>query len=328
MIGIGVIGAGDFGAAHARALAETEGVRLVAACREDEAALGAFTSQFGGRGYTDWRALLDDPDVDAVVIATPHALHAEMAIGAAGAGRHLFLEKPMAPTVAQCDAINAAFAESGTRLMIGHLVRFSKPCMAARRIVEEGTIGRPVLGTSWMIKLWMEQNRRGWHLRRDTGGGMLMTAGIHALDRLVWLMDDDVTSVSAMTGTHFHAQEADDSALLGLRFARGGIGQVQSVGYRNGGASFAMDLVCEDGTLHIDMESGVRLGRDGRWEDVPDSSEPGWMHEAIRREWAAFRDAVADGGPVPVSGDYGRRIIGIIEAAHASDASRREEPVR
>ena len=211
--------------------------------------------------------------------------------------------------------------------MVAHLVHFSKPCMAAKKVIEDGTIGRPLIASSWMIKLWMEHNRRDWHLRNATGGGMLMTAGIHALDRLVWLMDDDVTSVSAMLGAKFHEQEADDTSMLALRFKGGGLGQVQSVGYRNGAVGFAMDLVCEHGTLRIDMDRGTMLGRDTVWTDLPDSFEPAWMHNAVKREWAALRDAIVDGKPVPVTGAYGRKIIAIIEAAYASDKSRREETI-
>ncbi|WP_352817789.1 Gfo/Idh/MocA family oxidoreductase [Mesorhizobium sp. M0898] len=241
--------------------------------------------------------MLDDKEVDAVLIASPHHLHAEMAIGAAKAGKHILLEKPMAPTVAACDAINAAVAKGGVKLMVAHLMHFAPPCMAARQILEEGELGRPLAGSSWIIKLWMEHNRRDWHLRKATGGGMLLTAGIHAVDRLVWLMDDDVVSVSGMLGAKFHDQEADDSALLGLRFAGGGIGQVQSVGYRTGATTYAMDLVCERGTLRIDMDRGTMLGRETVWTELPGSFEPNWMHNALVREWSAMRDAIADDTP-------------------------------
>ncbi|WP_192257719.1 Gfo/Idh/MocA family protein [Mesorhizobium silamurunense] len=327
MIGIGIIGAGDFGAAHARAIREVDGIRLVAACRGDATALAAFTAEHGGKGYTDWRELLEDGGVDAVVIAAPHALHAEMAVGAAKAGKHILLEKPMARTVAECDAINAAVRQNRVKLMVAHLLHFSKPCMAAKKVIEAGEIGRPMIASSWMIKLWMEHNRRDWHLRNTTGGGMLMTAGIHALDRLVWLMDDDVISVSAMLGAKFHEQEADDTSMLALRFKGGGLGQVQSVGYRDGAVGFAMDLVCERGTLRIDMDRGTMIGRDTVWADLPDSFEPAWMHNAVKREWAALRDAIVENKPVPVTGAYGRKLIGIIEAACASDKSRREETI-
>lgn len=325
MIGIGILGAGDFGGAHARAIKEVEGLRLVAACRGNVSALGAFTAEYGGKGYADWQDLLADRDVDAVVIAAPHARHEEMAIGAANAGKHILLEKPMAPTAAACDAINAAVAQAGVTLQIGHMIHFSKPCLAARKIVEEGTIGRPLIGSSWMIKLWMEHNRREWHLKYGTGGGMLMTAGIHALDRLVWLMDDEVTSVSAMLAAQSHDQEADDTALLGLRFRQGGMGQVQSIGYRDGAGSFTMDLVCERGTLRIDMDRGTLLGQGTKWTELADSAEPNWMHHAVKREWIAFRDTLRDGTPIQVTGAYGRSIIAVIEAAYASNASRQEE---
>jgi len=324
MIGIGIIGAGHFGAVHARAMAEVDGVQLVASCREDRAAAEQFAQEHGGSAYSDWRQLLADPKVDAVVIATPHHLHEEIAIGAAEAGKHILLEKPMAPTTRACDAINAAVAKAGVKLMVGHVMHFALPCLRAKAILDSGVIGKPVLGSSWMIKLWMESNRRDWHKNTASGGGMLMTAGIHALDRLVWLMGQDAVGVNALAGTFFHEQQADDSALIGLRFANGGIGQVQSVGYRNGAVGFAMDLVCENGTLRIDFDHGVSIGRDAVWTPVPDSIEPDWMHHAVAREWQAMRDAITGAAPVAVSGAYARQIVGIIEAVHQANAEKRE----
>lgn len=327
MIGVGIIGAGDFGAMHARAMRSVPGVRLAAACRSDEAALMRFKAEHGGTAYTDWRRLLDDKHVDAVLIATPHHLHEECAIAAAQAGRHIMLEKPMAPTTAACDAINAAADASGVKLMIAHLIHFSKPCMAAKRILDSGALGRPLVASSWMIKLWMEHNRRDWHLNYGTGGGMLMTAGIHALDRLVWLMDDKVTSVGAMLGPKFHDQEADDTSLISLRFAGGGMGQVQSVGFCDGAVSFAMNLVCEGGAISIDMDRGAFIGEGMNWTEVEDSFEPDWMLKAVTREWEHLRDTIQNETRPAVPGDYGRHIIAVIEAAYRSDGSRREEPI-
>jgi len=327
MIGVGIIGAGHFGAVHARALAEVSHARLVAVCRQNVEAASAFAAEHGGRAYGDWRRLLEDPDVDAVVIATPHHLHAEMAIAAAQARKHILLEKPMAPTVSACDAISAAAAVSDVRLMIGHVMHFALPCLVAKQIIDRGELGRPVLGSSWMIKLWMESNRRSWHLNPATGGGMLMTAGIHALDRLVWLVDKPVKSVSAVVGTLFHDQAADDAALMLLRFAGGGIGQVASVGYQDGAVSFAMDLVCEGGTLRVDLDQGVSIGRGARWSPVPNSSEADWMQHAVTREWRAFIGAIRSRARTAVTAEYGRHVIACIEAALHSDRCRREVAV-
>ena len=327
MIGVGIIGAGHFGAVHARAMAEVDEVRLVASCRENADAAAAFAAEHGGTSYRDWRALLDDPAVDAVLIATPHDLHEEIAIGAAQAGKHILLEKPMAPNVAACDAVLAAADASRVKLMIGHVMHFALPCLKAKEIVDSGVLGAPVLGSSWMIKLWMESNRRPWHLNDASGGGMLMTAGIHALDRLIWLMGEPVVGVSAMTGTFFHEQEADDAALIGLRFANGRIGQVASVGYRNGAVTFAMDFVCENGTIRIDFDHGVSTGRDGVWTPVPGSIEPNWMGAAVAREWRALAASILNDTPSPVSGAYGRHVVACIEAVHRASAGRCEVPV-
>jgi phthalate 4,5-cis-dihydrodiol dehydrogenase len=327
MIGVGIIGAGHFGAVHAHAMAEVEEVRLVASCRENADAAAAFAAEHGGRSYGDWRALLDDPEVDAVLIATPHHLHAEIAIGAAQAGKHILLEKPMAPSVAACDAVLTAADANGIKLMIGHVMHFALPCLMAKEIVDSGLLGAPVLGSSWIIKLWMESNRRPWHLNDTTGGGMLMTAGIHALDRLIWLMGQPVVGVSAMAGTFFHEQEADDAALISLRFANDRIGQVASVGYRDGAVTFAMNLVCEKGTIRIDFDHGVSTGQGGIWTPVPGSIEPNWMGAAVAREWRTFAASIMNDTPSPVSGVYGRHVVACIEAAHRASASRCEVPI-
>lgn len=325
MIGIGLIGAGHFGAVHARAIAAIDHVRLVAVCREDANAAAAFAAEHGGRAYSDWRALVADAAVDVVVIATPHHLHTEMAIAAAEAGKHILLEKPMAPTVVECDAINAAVARAGVKLMIGHVMHFALPCLKAKEVLASGRLGRPILGSSWMLKLWMESNRRPWHLAKASGGGMLMTAGIHALDRLMWLMDGDVAGVQALNGAFFHDQEADDSALMLLRFADGRIGQVASVGYRDGAVTFAMDLVCENGSVRIDFDRGVEIGQGAHWTPVAGSHDPAnWMQRAVEGEWRAMAAAIRDGAAVPVDGHYGRAVIATIAAAAEAARLRRE----
>src|SRR5690606_35684821 len=127
-------------------------------------------------------------------------------------------------------------------------------------------------------------------------------------DRLVWLLDDRVSGVSAMIGTHFHDQEADDTALLGLRFANGNAGQVQSIGYRDGAMGFAMELVCEAGTIRIDFDTGVWLGRDTKWELIENSIEPDWMHHAVAREWRSLLHSITTDTPSAIDGHYAQHI--------------------
>jgi predicted dehydrogenase len=327
MTGIGIIGAGHFGAVHARALQRISDARLVAVASGDPESAAAFAGVHGGTPMADWQSLLAADGVDAVAIATPHALHAEIAIAALNAGKHVFLEKPMAATSGECRAIAAAAGRASGLLMIGHVMHFFRPLLVAREIIASGRLGRPIAGRSALMKLWMESNRRPWHLKSETGGGMLMTAGIHALDQLVWLMDGRVAGVSALLGASFHAQEADDTALLLLRFADGRMGQVTSLGYRDGAVINGVEIVCERGVVAVDLDRGVRVGQGTAWQDVPDSFEPNGMDEAVHREWLAFFAAIAGGGPSPVPADYGRHIVEVIAAARQAAEVRREVAV-
>ena len=327
MRGIGILGAGFFGAFHARAIAEIPDARLVAVCAEELALAEAFAAEHGGKPYGDWRAMLDDKSVDAVAITAPHHLHCELAVAALQAGKHVLLEKPMALSVAECSRIIASAEASRRKLMVGQIMHFVWPCLVAREILDRGELGKPVMGSSSLRKIWMEQNRRGWHLDPATGGGMLMTAGIHALDQLVWLMNGRVGSVSAAVSTSFHDQRADDSAMMLLRFTDGRFGQVDSIGFRDGGGTFDIDLVCERGTLRIDLDRGVSIGQGGKWTDVPNSRDPAWMQNGIVREWQAMAAAIAHDTDVPVTGDYGRHIIACIDAAMTSSRERRDVDV-
>ena len=327
MLRVGILGAGFFGAFHARAIAAVPDIHLVAVCADELAPAEAFAAEHGGKPYGDWRALLDDRAVDAVAITAPHHLHCEFAVAALAAGKHVLLEKPMARSVAECSRIIAAAETNRRKLMVGQIMHFVSPCLVAREILDRGELGKPVTGSSALQKIWMEPNRRGWHLDPATGGGMLMTAGIHALDQLVWLMDGRVGSVSAAASASFHDQKADDSAMMLLRFTDGRFAQVASIGFRDGGGTFDIDLVCEHGTLRIDLERGVFVGRGGKWTGVPNSHDPAWMHNAIVREWQAMAAAIADDTDVPVTGDYGRHIIACIDAAMVSSRERRDVEV-
>jgi phthalate 4,5-cis-dihydrodiol dehydrogenase len=266
MLRVGILGAGYFGAFHARAIAAVPDASLVAVCAEELPLAEAFAAEHGGKPYSDWRAMLDDQSVDAVAITAPHHLHCELAVAALQAGKHVLLEKPMALSVAECSRIIASADTSRRKLMVGQIMHFVWPCLVAREILERGDVGKPVMGSSSLKKIWMESNRRGWHLDPLTGGGMLMTAGIHALDQLIWLMNGSVASISAAVSTSFHDQTADDSAMMLLRFADGRFGQVASIGFRDGGGTFDIDLVCERGTLRIDYDRGG-FDRTGRQVD-------------------------------------------------------------
>lgn len=324
MFGVGIIGAGSYGAQHAEAIAQVPNVQLVAASRTNQPALEDFTQRFGGRGYTMYQDLLADPEVEIVVIATPHHLHTTIVEDAASAGKNILLEKPMAPNLAECDRILAAVEAAGVRLMVGHVNHFALAYQKAKVLLESGEMGDVVLGLSTMSKYWFEPNRRSWHLDRATGGGMWMTAGMHCLDRLTWLVDSPVQSVCAQFSTRFHDQQADDSGLIFLRYQNGVTGTVVSTGYATGAPKHLTELTCTKGMINIDYVGGVTIGRDEQWQTLPDSGSDDWMHQALVNEWRGFLKALNEGTEPPVTGDHARHIMAVVFAAEESSRLQQE----
>jgi phthalate 4,5-cis-dihydrodiol dehydrogenase len=320
VIRIGIIGAGAFGAKHAQAIASVDGVKVVASSRRNSAALTEYTNRFGGRGYTDYHDLLNDNEVDAVVVATPHQTHTSVVEAAANAGKHILLEKPMALTLGECDRILHWAKEAGIKLMLGHTGHFIPAMQSAKKLLESGEMGEVVYGVATKSKQWMNPDRREWHLDRTCGGGMWMTIGVHALDQLTWLVGAPVEKVSAQMQTRFHDQKADDTGMAFLRYADGATGTAVAIGFQTGVFTFVTELTCTKGMLKIDNGRGVFIGKDEQWQLVPGSTRENWMAAALANEWQAFANAIEHDSETAVTGEFGRHIMAV---AFASEESSR-----
>jgi len=324
MIRVGVIGAGDFGELHAEAIAEQLNAGVVAASRTNQKALDAFITRFGGRGYTNYHDLLADPEVDAVVIATPHYLHTSVVLDAARAGKHVLLEKPMALSIEECDQMVAVTQQACVKFMVGHNNHFVPAYQKTKEILDSGDLGEIVLGSSTMSKRWINPNRREWHLDRRYGGGMWLTVGVHAVDRLTWLMDSPVESVSAHLDTRFHDQHADDVGMALLRYKNGAVGTVVSAGFDTGVMKFSTELTCTKGMLKVVDDRHVFIGRDEQWHPIAGSEVDDWMKASLINEWSAFLSAIEMNTESPVSGEFARHIMATVFAAEESSRLRKE----
>jgi predicted dehydrogenase len=324
MINIGIIGAGFFAEKHAEAISTLDNVRLVAANRTNQNALEQFVRRYGGQGYQTYEDLLDDNTVDAVLVATPHHLHTDIALAAAHAGKHILLEKPMAPSLDECDLIIEAVNKANVKLMVGHTNHFAPTYKLAKEMIDSGEMGEVVLGVSTMSKYWMEANRQDWHLDRATGGGMWLTAGMHCLDRLTWLVGSPANSVSAHFDIRFHDQKADDAGMIFLRYVNGAAGTVISTGYSVGAPKHMTELTCTKGMLNISYDRGVMIGRDEEWQLVPESVTPHWAAEALQDEWRSFTRTIENDSEPAVTGYFARHIMATVFAAEESSRIRRE----
>jgi predicted dehydrogenase len=213
-VNVGLIGCGQVAQAiHLGLLTRMRGVRLTALADTDRTRL----AQAGDRvaraaRFTDYTRLLPRPDVDAVVICLPNALHAEVAVAALRAGKHVYLEKPLATNLAEARRVWAAWQASGRVGMIGFNYRFHRLYRAARDCVRSGRIGPVVAARS--VFTTPPRSLPAWKQARHSGGGVLLDLASHEIDLLRYVLDQEVAEVSA----HVRSLHTEgDTATLQLR---------------------------------------------------------------------------------------------------------------
>jgi predicted dehydrogenase len=321
---VGIIGAGSFAKLHAQAIEHVDGLRLKAVSRRDLQQLQHFTNQFSCKGYSDYRQLLDDPDIDTILIATPHHRHLEPAIEAIEAGKHLLIEKPLAHRPEDCQKIVDKVVEAEVMLMTGHISHFTEASFRAAEILESGKLGGLVQGQGKMWKAWENPDRRDWHRQVNTGGGALMTVGIHFIDFFTWISNCTPHRISADLGSDLIDQEADSSGNLLIKYEEGASYALSMAGFNSGVHEMSNELICTGGMLKVDNEKGLWLSRNGKWEPLWQHSNPDWMLDALVRQWKAFQGAVENNTGSPISGEYGKQMVEIVHAAYQSSKEKTE----
>jgi len=224
-----IIGCGKVGHLHARALAELPESDFCAVFSRSAEKAGSFARQYNVNAYTDLDAMLQKARPDAVLVCTPHPSHAEPTIRAARAGVHVLVEKPLASTLADCDAMIEACRASGVRLGTISQRRWYAPVRRVRRAIDEGKIGRPILGTvtilGWRDEAYYRSDPwRGSWLRE--GGGVLVNQAPHQLDIVQWLMGPIEEVCGYWANLNHPYIEVEDTAVAILRFAGGALGNI------------------------------------------------------------------------------------------------------
>jgi predicted dehydrogenase len=332
--GIALIGQGFMGRAHAHALitlAHMTGPpaispRLVAIAGRDESALAETAQRFGfGRHTTDWRDVISDPEVDVVLVLTPNHLHAEPAIAAAQAGKHVVCEKPLARDAAEAESMLAAVEEAGVVHCCAFNYRWVPAVQRARELIDAGAIGqiRHFRGTyrqSWGA----DPSREGvWRFdAAQAGGGALGDLASHVLD-LARFLAGDIESIAAQVATFVPGREVDDAVAAAVAFANGAIGTVEATRFATGEANrFTWEVNGSEGSLGFDLERPGELIVDGRRELTdppgwwPTGHVLGWEHTFVF-ELRRVLDAVAGRDPVA---PLGATFLDGLRAAEACDA--------
>jgi predicted dehydrogenase len=233
-----IIGCGKVGGIHAAALVALPEAELVAVCDARPERAAALAARYGARPFAEVGALFREARLEAVLIGTPHPLHAAPAIEAAKAGVPVLIEKPMAASLRDCDAILAATQRSGVRLGVVSQRRFYEPVRRMKAAIDAGKLGRPVLGLflmySWRDAAYYASDP--WRGKWDTeGGGVLVNQSPHMLDLLLWFLGPAAEVTGYWANLNHPTIEVDDTAVAALRFQRGGLGSIlTSVSQRPG----------------------------------------------------------------------------------------------
>jgi predicted dehydrogenase len=260
-----------------------------------------------------WEDAVARDDVDAVLIAAPNAFHSAIAVAAANAGKHVLVDKPLACTVAEADAMIAASRDNGTVLVPFQNTRFAAPFVAAQSVVAGGRIGeltgvRAAFGHAGPQE-WAP--RATWFFDKElSGGGCLIDLGVHIVDVVRFVTSDDVVSVAAF----LDASVERDAQLL-VRLSRGAIGTVHASWSSRPAPDHQLTIVGTTGTLHLDTRTPLTFFPvDGERERIE-------LPTATGSPLDEFLAAVRGEREPTVTALDGRAAVAVVEAAYASAAS-------
>jgi predicted dehydrogenase len=320
------VGIGWWSGVLADAIPKGTGLRLVACATRSPEKRAAFAEQYGCRQAESLDAVLKDPDVEAVLLTTPHTLHGEQVIAAAEAGKHVFVEKPFTLTVAEGERATAACRRAGVVLAVGHGRRRQPANRALKALLRDGVLGRAIQiegnissGTGFTLK------PGGWRTeRRETPAGAMTGLGIHHVDTFRYLLGPIARAVALSRRQVLTGMEIDDTTGILFEFASG------ALGYLGTALVFAnrTNLLALHGTeaQAFSEAEGSRLSLRKKGEAEP-SPVPLQPVDIVVEELAEFARCIRQGGQPEVGGEEGTANVAVLEAIIASVATGRPAAV-
>lgn len=337
-IRLGVVGAGFWAMEmHLPALLNLPGVRVIGVASRTEQSARAAAERFAIPNWTtDYRELLDDPEVDVIDIVVPNYLHAPVTIAAAERGKHVICIKPLALKLEEADRMIAAAKAAGVRLFYAENVPFIPAVRRAREVADAGAIG-----DIFRVKACEGIGRphAGWFLDPvQSGGGAAIDMAVHSIAFCRFMTRAEVDTVSAEVGTFVHkATSLEDTVVMTLRFANGAIGQCEDSWSLAAAMDSRFEVFGTKGRILIDnlhrqpiqvaSEAGYPyFGADGRgWTfPLPISGDIADGHHAML---AHFIDCLRSGRKSESEAEDGRAVLAVVEAAMRSARSGRREQV-
>jgi predicted dehydrogenase len=314
----GLIGCGDIARKRiAPALRDLESCDFVGVSRERAELAKSFATDFGARKhYAAWAELIADEDIQAVYLATPVHLHAEQAVAAAEAGKHVLCEKPMAMNVAECERMIAAARANQVKLGVAYYRHFYPVVSRTKEVIAAGEIGQPVIAQVNAFEFFnpAPDHSRSWLLRKDrSGGGPMFDFGCHRIEVLTNIFGP-ITKVSAEIANVIFEREVEDTATALFRFERGGVATL-SVTHATREPQDTLDIFGTEGSIHIqNLNEGVMRVVCAAGERSETHSPNPNLHLPLIKD---FADAVINDREPFVNHETGRMVAMIEEEIYA-----------
>lgn len=230
IINFAIVGCGHIAKKHIEAIQNIDKAQLVAICDTNQERLQEFSNAYGVRGFLSLDEMLNTVSlIDVVCICTPSGIHAPLAIKAANAKKHLIVEKPIALTIEDANAIIAACKGNNVKLAVVHPNRFRPAMQELKKVCGDGKFGKlsHVNATVRWNRNQAYYDQASWRGTKEMDGGVLMNQAIHNLDLLLWLIGP-VEEVQAYTATRLRKIESEDVAIAVIKFENGALGVIEA----------------------------------------------------------------------------------------------------
>jgi myo-inositol 2-dehydrogenase / D-chiro-inositol 1-dehydrogenase len=329
---VGIIGSAFSSNIHAEALQDVAEAVVVAASSPNKGHVEDFARKWGIPTFnTDYRKLLERQDIDVVVIGIPNDLHRKVVVDTAESGKHVILEKPIAHTLDDANAMIAACKQNNVKLMYAETICFSPKYERARKLVAEGAIGE-----LYMVKQGEKHSgpHSDWFYDvRRSGGGAIMDMGCHGIEWARWMYDKPKPkSVVAHCQRVLHTKrtKGEDNSVIILEFEGGGIAVIENSWAKQGGMDDRIELHGTEGVVYCDLLHGSSMetySAKGYGYAVEKAGETrGWTFTVFEEthiygfphEMRHFVQCVLNDETPRETGEDGRATLEIIYAAYES----------
>jgi predicted dehydrogenase len=320
---VACIGMGWWSDVLADAIMRTDKLTIVACYSRSADKRAAFAAKYGCRAAESYEAILADPEIEAVINTTPNDAHLETTAAAAAAGKHVFLDKPIANTVADGRAITAVCAKAGIVLALGYQRRRENHFRLLRRQIDEGVFGKLVNAEANISRDRLGKiDLASWRYQAaGMPGGVMLQIGIHYVDVLEYLLGP-IMAVSGRLAQLVLPGDNPDVASLILEHEGGALSTLNA-SYASASEFYLMNIYGKEATAYFDLHNGLRLLKRGSDRPLPVRC---MANDTILEQLEEFAVAVRGYGLVEVGGDYATTSLAVIRAGILSArAGRRVE---